>query len=255
MTAGRRGPYASIWRAAQWLLASAMMAAPIRREQIGKPDIKNPLCRDAILLPIHAIIPACHFPIHPSYRRGSEGLAMDNDIIVRMEAEEADLAQKLEAVRQFLAVYRGSAPKRAERVESASHRTARSAEARLDKFGPYGQKIVDTVDTLLPREGAMPIATRALVEQLTGLGVEITGDNKVNSLSALLARSSKIKGYGRAGWTRKNAEDGERYPFKLKESANGENKASGESAEPKEATGQSPPSTPMPSNARPPWLT
>jgi hypothetical protein len=149
---------------------------------------------------------------------------MDNDILSRMEAEEVDLAQKLDAVRQFLAVYRGK-PTKAQRVEAPATRQVRTLEQRLDKFGPYGQRIVDTTETLLPGNGGNPVTTRTLVEQLLSLGVEITGENKVNSLSALLARSSKMKGYGRAGWTLQSADAGKRYPFRQEGSVPNENEA------------------------------
>lgn len=54
---------------------------------------------------------------------------------------------------------------------------------------------------LLPDVNGEPVLTRDLVASLELLDVEIRGENKVNALSVLLARSSKIKGHGRAGWT------------------------------------------------------
>lgn len=135
---------------------------------------------------------------------------MNEDIIATMEAEEAELARKLDAVRQFLAAYRGGSvqgsPKSVKK--SVKSRPARSADDRLDKFGPYGQRIVDFVDRVLPGCDANPVPTRQIVEYLTSQNIEVTGENKVNSLSALLARSSKMKGWGRAGWTRSAPEDG-----------------------------------------------
>lgn len=170
---------------------------------------------------------------------------MDEDIVARMEAEEADLAAKLEAVRQFLAVYRGKAGARAEkpsaRAASNSPRPKRSQDDRLDKFGPYGQRIVDTVTNLLPGNGGNPVPTRRLVDQLGILGVEITGNNKVNSLSALLARSSKIKGYGRAGWTLQSETPGELYPRILDGTFQKENEPHSEEAGGSDAVSESAP--------------
>ncbi|MBJ6122722.1 hypothetical protein [Sphingomonas mollis] len=155
---------------------------------------------------------------------------MDDDIIVRMEAEAQALAAKLEAVHQFLAVYRDGLAKPAKSTTpaiidavAAEAGLVRNAKDRLDKFGPYGHRIVNAVASILPGDGSNPVATRKLVAQLDYLDVEITGENKVNSLSALLARSSKIKGYGRAGWTLKSAEHGERYPLNMDNTVHHEN--------------------------------
>lgn len=117
-----------------------------------------------------------------------------------MEAEEADLERKLAVVREFLAVYRPSAPKGAAKSPSPS-REVRTFGDRIDKFGTYGKGVVDVVLTMLPSVSAEPILTRDLVVKLENNGIEIRGENKVNALSALLARSSKIKGHGRSGWT------------------------------------------------------
>lgn len=127
-----------------------------------------------------------------------------NDFATQLLAEEADLVRKLEAVRAMKDAYgiggqavtspSVTAPK-------VSGRAVRSLEDRKDKFGAYGQRIIDTAIKLLPPDGDNPVQTKALVLQFQLLGVDISGNNKVNALSALLARSSKIKGYGRAGWT------------------------------------------------------
>lgn len=134
---------------------------------------------------------------------------MDNDILARMEAEERALTDKLNAVRQLLAVYRGEGQKPAK--AQAVPRVAKSQAERIDKFGPYGQRIIEVVSKLLPGNTGNPVPTRVLVDKLAFRNVEITGENKVNSLSALLARSSAIKGYGRAGWTLQREEPGEEY--------------------------------------------
>lgn len=144
---------------------------------------------------------------------------MNEEIIAAIESEEEKLVQRLDAVRQMLAVYRGEAgsasPKAPKPTKpSAAFKAQRNVEDRMDKFGPYGQRIVDAVSRLLPGVGGNPVPTRKLVEQLEQLNIEITGENKVNALSALLARSSKMKGYGRAGWTLQSEAPGEMFPQK-----------------------------------------
>lgn len=120
-----------------------------------------------------------------------------DDIIKRMRGEEADLVRKLAAVRQFLSVY-GEAPVSG---STTPNRLARSFVDRIDKFGSYGKAVIDAAVALLPADGLRPVPTRELVDHIEFRGVEIRGENKVNALSALLARSSQIKGHGRSGWT------------------------------------------------------
>src|SRR5690606_10300635 len=43
--------------------------------------------------------------------------------------------------------------------------------------------------------------TRELVEFVEAMGHEISGQNKVNALGALLARSADIVGHGKSGWS------------------------------------------------------
>lgn len=182
---------------------------------------------------------------------------MDQHIIATMEAEEAELSQKLDAVRQFLAVYRGgSSPPDQPRktVPAKAERPARSMQDRMDKFGPYGQRIVDKVDSLLPGCDDNPVPTRALVEQLEFHGVAITGDNKVNSLSALLARSSKMKGWGRAGWTRSVPEAGANLNKTAADDSQNENEPPSETAGGSDAAGWGvPPPPPASSNPHSRW--
>lgn len=137
-----------------------------------------------------------------------------DDIIGRMRSEEAELVRKLDAVRHFLKAYASGS----QSDSAASPRSTRSAASprsltsRKDKFGSYGQGIIDTSVKILPAHGNSPMPTRDLVEKLERYSVEVRGENKVNALSALLARSTSIQGYGRSGWTRAagvdvNAED------------------------------------------------
>lgn len=146
------------------------------------------------------------------------------DFESKLLAEEADLERKLAAVRAMKAAYgiggKAVAVARSATVKSTTAtaggaRSARNATDRMDKFGSYGQHIIDTACKLLPGEGMTPTPTRTLVEHFATLGVEVRGENKVNALSALLARSSKIKGYGRAGWTLAGPAPGELYPQAL----------------------------------------
>jgi hypothetical protein len=125
------------------------------------------------------------------------------DIVAQMKAEEAALVRKLDAVRQFLAAYGEGAATRG----ASAPRSPRAAAERVDKFGSYGKGVISAAMECLPSEGDEPISTRELVDRLELRGVEIRGQNKVNALSALLARSSQIKGHGRAGWTRKQQDE------------------------------------------------
>jgi hypothetical protein len=134
------------------------------------------------------------------------GFAMDEDFMARLDSEEAALEAKLAAVRQLKLVYgfKGAAiaVKQAASVRPApTVRPARSFVDRIDKFGPYGKSVIEAATKFLPDETGHPVPTRDLVEKIEILDIDIRGENKVNALSALLARSSKIKGHGRAGWT------------------------------------------------------
>lgn len=137
-----------------------------------------------------------------------------DDIVQRMRAEEADLLRKLEAVRLFLGAY-GETPKTTlqpawtstskQTVKNGPKSTRPSLASRADKFGTYGQAMVDLSIALLPNPDDGPMLTRDLLAKFEAQGVEVRGQNKVNALSALLARSTKIAGHGRAGWTRAEA--------------------------------------------------
>lgn len=122
-----------------------------------------------------------------------------DDIISRMRAEESDLVRKLEAVRHFLAAYAG--PVASASTPPAQKRASRGSAERADKFGGYGMGVIDAVASVLPGPSKNPLMTRDIIAKLEASGVAIRGKNKVNALSALLARSSRIKGHGRSGWT------------------------------------------------------
>ena len=168
---------------------------------------------------------------------------MNDDIMARMIAEKSAIqqrmagdARKLEAVDRFIEAYQPSA--KAALRSSTAPRPARSFVDRIDKFGSYGKAIIDAVTKLLPGLDGNPVPTRDLVAALETRGVDIRGENKVNALSALLARSSQIKGHGRSGWTlagdQPSASD-ERIPGDDK--AQNENEPTGKSAVGSETAG------------------
>lgn len=125
---------------------------------------------------------------------------MDGDIIARMRSEEADLARKLKAVRDFLAAY-GQAPSNDIPAQGAKVQPAAPrGKVGIDGYTPYGRGIVATA--MIPMlKTKHPVKTRAIVEFLQGLGVEITGQEPVNAVGALLYRSADIRSHGKAGWT------------------------------------------------------
>lgn len=131
---------------------------------------------------------------------------MDDDFIAKIDAEEAALEVKLAALRQLKAVY-GMGPKPATRPSARATsaptgpRPSRPLSDRMDKFGSYGSSVINAAMDFLPGVNQRPIMTRDLVEKLEARGVAIRGENKVNALSALLARSTRVKGHGRSGWT------------------------------------------------------
>lgn len=126
---------------------------------------------------------------------------MDSDIVQRLKAEEADLARKLEAVRAVLAAYGGSevatvlAERRVERRSGGSR-----PKVEIDGFGAYGRKVVAEALRMMATSNH-PLKTRQLVEPIEAMGVEITGENKINALGALLARSVDVISHGKAGWS------------------------------------------------------
>jgi hypothetical protein len=136
------------------------------------------------------------------------------DLIATLLEEERALQAKLEAVRRMLAVYRGTgneaaapSPIRAKPLDPSSFLTEhRSHVLRIDKFGAYGNAIVEKSLTLLPDAKGAPVMTRDLIERLERSGMEVRGTNKVNALSAILARSSRLTAHGRRGWTRAKSE-------------------------------------------------
>lgn len=182
-----------------------------------------------------------------------------SEFAAQLLAEEADLERKLIAVRQMKAAYGivnqspniTITPAGSEVVKVMARRAVAD---RMDKFGSYGQNIIDTAVALLPGEDGKPVPTRMLVDMFETLSVEINGENKVNALSALLARSSKIKGYGRAGWTLRGPKAGELHPRILGDEAQKENEPTSETAVGSVAAVWGvPPPPPASSNPNPGW--
>jgi len=130
---------------------------------------------------------------------------MDADIVNRMRAEEADLSRKLKAVRDFLAAYGAapvsSIPTAEEAPVSPKERpTGTRPKVGIEGFGDYGRTIIaECMRSMLSVR--YPLKTRQLVEHLEGAGIEITGENKINAVGALLSRSDDITSHGKSGWT------------------------------------------------------
>lgn len=131
---------------------------------------------------------------------------MNNEIVARMREEEADLSRKLAAVRQFLAAY-GEAPSGEGEVNAAMRKPAMEKRAEtqrgkisIDGYGAYGRGIVANA-MMAMIVSPSPVKTRKIVEHLDAMGVDITGENKINAVGALLSRSSDIVSHGKSGWT------------------------------------------------------
>lgn len=127
---------------------------------------------------------------------------MNHDIVESMRAEEADLIRKLKAVREFLAAYGGDAapdqvpPQNKTAAPNQGSRekveiTAFTAQTRLS--------VVLAMMAMATGNGLMK--TRDLVAFVDSMGHEISGNNKVNALGALLARSVDIESHGKSGWS------------------------------------------------------
>lgn len=125
-------------------------------------------------------------------------------------AEEADLLRKLEAVRAVLRAY-GEAPlSEAPAPEKAPGRpalasppatSANKEKKPLEGFSPYGADVVRAAIKVVKERPGGPVATRDMVAAIEAMGQEIRGVDKVNALSALLARSADLTNHGRRGWT------------------------------------------------------
>lgn len=123
---------------------------------------------------------------------------MDADIVKRMRDEEADLVRKLQAVRDFLTVYGGGITQPAKQV-SAKTESGGRPKAEIDSFTMQTRNsVVLALQALTVAPGLMK--TSELVQFIESMGHTINGDNKVNALGALLARSADVIGHGKSGW-------------------------------------------------------
>jgi hypothetical protein len=143
------------------------------------------------------------------------------DLVAALREEERVLQEKLEAVRRTLAIYdRGNVivPPTDPAHPSQPPRTILTvphhgtAPPRMDRFGSYGNAIIEKSISLVPGPTGAPMMTRDLVERLEREGMTVRGTDKVNALSALLARSSRLKAHGRRGWTRAESVRGVEAP-------------------------------------------
>lgn len=128
---------------------------------------------------------------------------MNADIVNQMRAEEADLVRKLQAVRDFLAAY-GEAPKGGSQSESATpkagRRAARSKNVPITSYQADTRTSVALALMFMATSEGL-VKTADLVRSIEAVGHEIGGENKVNALGALLARSEDVEGHGKSGWT------------------------------------------------------
>lgn len=144
---------------------------------------------------------------------------MEHDIIERMRREEAELVRKLEAVRALLNAYGATAADRVgigDSVHAEVRKRSGESEARksrtrekmpLDRFSAYGRSVVEAALAECAKHPGSPIATRDMLTLIEQRGIEVRGEDKVNAVSALLARSSDLKPNGRRGWTLASPDD------------------------------------------------
>jgi hypothetical protein len=74
------------------------------------------------------------------------------------------------------------------------------------KMAPERQKAIDVTKRLLEGQKE-PMKTAELLEYLKMTGVDLSGSDPVNSLSALLSTSGLFQAHGRSGWTLKPVND------------------------------------------------
>lgn len=88
-------------------------------------------------------------------------------------------------------------------LEKALHMAAESERTGPGrKMAPDRQKAIDLIRQSLENE-TMPVKTATLLEYIKTLGIDLGGNDPVNSLSALLSTSGHFQAHGRSGWTLK----------------------------------------------------
>lgn len=132
---------------------------------------------------------------------------MDGDIYTLMQQEEADLARKLKAVREFLAAYGPGSTAEVNGTPAKKSPSGRREKVGITGFGTYGRRVIAEAMRSLATT-SQPVKTRDLVPAIEAMGVTITGENKINALGALLARSADITSHGKQGWTLADREAG-----------------------------------------------
>jgi len=127
---------------------------------------------------------------------------MNADIVKQMRLEEADLARKLQAVRDFLRAY-GERP--AEPTSSPPEPPKPASDGGSREKVDITSFTEQTRRSVLYAMQAMTVSpdlvkTRDLVSFVEAMGHTISGTNKINALGALLARSEDVVGHGKSGW-------------------------------------------------------
>jgi hypothetical protein len=174
---------------------------------------------------------------------------VDGDIIARMRAEEAELSRKLKAVQSFLAAYGADTGDSSGPAPRKANPTSSREKVGIDGFGSYGRTVVAEAMRMLLLS-PHPVKTRDLIAPIEAMGVTITGENKINALGALLARSIDITSHGKGGWSIANTERA--YEI-VSQYGHKENEAPSETAGASDAAGWGAP-TPSPAPVNPnPW--
>lgn len=175
---------------------------------------------------------------------------MDAGIVERMREEEADLARKLQAVRDFLAAY-GDAPAAAKTSTPDRPRSDGGSRPQVDITSFTEQtrlSVVYSLQALTMNPGLM--RTKELVDFVEAMGHEISGKNKVNALGALLARSVDVVGHGKSGWSLADRENALAIVQKY---APKENEPESDNASGSDAAGWGVPPPPPASGSTPSW--
>jgi len=123
---------------------------------------------------------------------------MTDQLVQAMLEEERQLLQRLDAVRAVIKAYGGdaSAAHSVEKKVLGRNQRSRSLSGRTDR-------ITSLVEDHL-RGKSEPTPTREILSFLASKGIEITGNNPVTSLSALLSRAQEFEPVGRKGWLLKS---------------------------------------------------
>jgi hypothetical protein len=135
---------------------------------------------------------------------------MDRHIISSLRAEESGLLKKLDAIRAVIALYEGEAVAAPPRHDNAPRVAASNQEITskegddlsLGRGGPaYGEKVRAVARETILHATVLPVPTRDIVAEVKKAGIQISGQNELNAVSALLSRHGDFVSNGRAGWT------------------------------------------------------